>query len=270
MTPDGYALTNSHVVHGATAIEVQLPDGRSLIADLVGDDPATDLALLRLGGNAIFSSATLGDSNKLRTGDFVIAVGSPFGLNWTVTSGIVSGFGRTLRSQAGGRLIEGVIQTDAPLNPGNSGGPLLNNQGEIVGINTAIFFPAQGLCFAVPSNTASFVINEVLQHGRVRRAYLEIAADEILFPAALARANGLKSGRGVLIRNLAPESPAAQAGLKLGDVIVGLAGKSVESIADIHRLLGRDAIGASLEIEILRGGKKLNFLVRPQEVPLTN
>jgi S1-C subfamily serine protease len=267
-TPDGYALTNSHVVHGATGIEVELSDGRTLVADLVGDDPATDLAVLRVaaseGGRV--PHAPLGDSNKLRVGDFAIAVGSPFGLMRTVTAGIVSALGRTLTSSSG-RLIEGVIQTDAPLNPGNSGGPLLDADGSVVGINTAIFFPAQGVCFAVPSNTASFVIGEFLQHGRVRRAYLGVGVQEVVFPARLARDNGLKAGKGVALIKVERGSPASKAGLRSSDVIVGLAGKPVESVADLHRLLDADAIGVSIPVDVLRGGKKVTIDVAPHEAP---
>jgi S1-C subfamily serine protease len=268
VTPSGYALTNSHVVHGAAGLEATLADGRTLLADLVGDDPATDLALLRLSSGADLPYAPLGDSNALRVGDLVIAAGSPFGLTRTVTCGIVSALGRTLRSEEGGRLIEGVIQTDAPLNPGNSGGPLLDAEGQVVGINTAILFPAQGLCFAVPAATAGFVMQELIEHGRVRRAYLGIAGEEAHFPARIARANGLKELRGVVIHQVFEESPAARAGLRPGDVIVALAGRPVETIADLHRLLNREAIRTSLVLEVLRDGKKQPLTVLPEEAPL--
>jgi S1-C subfamily serine protease len=268
VTPDGYALTNSHVVHGAAGLEATLADGRTVLADLIGEDPATDLALLRLGTPATVPHSPLGDSNTLRPGDFVIAVGSPFGLTRTVTSGIVSALGRSLRSEAGGRVIEGVIQTDAPLNPGNSGGPLLDAGGQVVGINTAIILLAQGLCFAVPSNTAAFVIEEILSYGRVRRAYLGIAVEEVLFPASVARANGLTALRGLALQSLANGGPAARAGLQRGDIIVGFAGKPVESVADLHRLLNRDAIDAPLEMEVLRRGSRVSLPIRPTEVPL--
>lgn len=267
VTPDGYTLTNSHVVHGAAGIEVELADGRTVLADLVGDDPATDLAVLRLSTTERLPYTPLGDSNALRVGDYAIAVGSPFGLAKTVTAGIVSALGRTIRSEIGGRLIEGMIQTDAPLNPGNSGGPLLDAEGRVIGINTAIFFPAQGLCFAVPSNTASFVIGEILANGRVRRAYLGLSIEDVLLPAPQAREHGLKSARGVGIRHVEAGSPAARAGLKRNDVIVGLGGKPVESAPDLHRLLDRDAIAKSLEIEVLRDVRKLALKVQPGEVP---
>lgn len=278
VSPDGFALTNSHVVHGAAGIEAALPDGRTVLADLVGEDPATDLAVLRLSavqGAPPLACARLGDSNRLRVGDYAIAVGSPFGLAFTVTTGIVSALGRSLRSEATGRPIEGVIQTDAPLNPGNSGGPLLDADGRVVGINTAIFFPAQGLCFAVPSNTASFVIGEVLRHGRVRRAWLGIAAEEVLVPARVARENGLppassgvSAARGVAVGRVESGTPAQAAGLKEGDVIVGLGGRRIESVSDLHKVLGGDAIGQVLGLEVLREGRKRTFSVRPVEIPV--
>jgi len=264
VSADGSILTNSHVVRGTHGIEAELADGRTLIADLVGDDPATDLALLRVHADAL-PYARLGDSNVLRVGDVAIAVGSPFGLARTVTLGIVSALGRTLRSEAAGRVIEGVIQTDAPLNPGNSGGPLLDGGGRIVGINTAIVLGAQGLCFAVPSNTAGFVMNEIVSHGRVRRAWLGIGGEEVLIPAPVARAIGLVAPRGVAVRSVERGSPAARAGLEPRDVIVQLQAKPVASVADLHRLLGGDAIGARLELVVLRGAERKVLAIEPVE-----
>lgn len=266
VAPDGYALTNHHVVAGATAIEAELADGRTLLADVVGTDPATDLALLKVASSGSFPHALLGDSNRVRVGDFVLAVGSPFGLARTVTLGIVSALGRTLPGGAG-RRIEGVIQTDALLNPGNSGGPLVDARGEVMGINTAVQLGAQGICFAVPANTASFVVSEILAHGRVRRAWLGIAAEEVLLPAAVARRVGLSSPRGVGIRSVGPDIPAAAAGLRRGDVLVALGGASVESVADLHRLLGADAIDARIELTILRAGESTTRSVQPREAP---
>jgi S1-C subfamily serine protease len=266
VTPDGYALTNSHVVHGAVGVEVDLADGRSVLADLVGDDPATDLAVLKVEGSS-FAHVPLGDSNTLRVGDFAIAVGSPFGLARTVTCGIVSALGRTLTGE-GGRLIEGVIQTDAPLNPGNSGGPLLDADGKVIGVNTAILFPGQGVCFAVAANTAGFVLGEVLAHGRVRRAHMGVAVEEVVFPARLARENGLRASKGVGVRSVEKGSPASRAHFKSGDVIVGLREKPVESVADLHRLLDRDAIGAEVQVDVLRAGKKTRLMVRPDEMQI--
>jgi S1-C subfamily serine protease len=265
VSSEGYALTNSHVVRGAAAVEAELADGRTLIADVAGDDPATDLALLRLTPGSALPHAALGDSNVLRVGDFAIAVGSPFGLARTVTLGIVSALGRTLKSEAAGRTIEGVIQTDAPLNPGNSGGPLLDGSGRVVGINTAILLGAQGLCFAVPSNTASFVMSEIVTHGRVRRARLGIGGEEVLVPAPVAQREGLASPRGVLVRSIEPGSPASQAGLRAGDVVISLSGKPVASVADLHRSLSRDAIGAKLDVGVLRAGARVTLAIRPNE-----
>jgi len=265
VTPDGYALTNSHVVHGATGIEVALADGKTHIADLVGDDPATDLAVLRVGASEALPSAPLGDSNALRVGHLALAVGIPFGLGWSVTSGIVSALGRTLRSQAAGRVIEGVIQTDAPLNPGNSGGPLLDARGTVVGINTAIFHPAQGLCFAVPSNTAAFVLEEILRHGRVRRAALGLGVEEVLLPARVSRPHGFAPGRRVAVQSVAEGGAAAAAGLRRGDVLLSFAERSVESVADLHRALDRNAIERECALVVLRGGERLELSVRPRE-----
>lgn len=268
VTPDGYALTNSHVVHGATAVEVALADGRTLLTDVVGDDPATDLAVLRVGAGGAFPCAVLADSNRLRVGDMVVAIGSPFGLTHTVTAGIVSALGRTLPSQAAGRVIEGVVQTDAPLNPGNSGGPLVDADGQVVGINAAVLASAQGLCFAVPSNTAAFVLGEILRHGRVRRAFLGVGAEEVLLPGPLARQHQVEGARGVAVRSVGAGSPAALAGLRAGDVIVGFAGRPVATVADLHRLLDAAAIGTQAPIVLLREGRRSIAQVHPVEARL--
>jgi S1-C subfamily serine protease len=265
ITPDGYALTNSHVVHGASAVEATLPDGRTLLADLVGEDPATDLALLRIGAREALAHVELADSNAVRVGDVGIAVGAPFGLSFTVTTGIVSALGRTLRAPERGRTIEGVIQTDAPLNPGNSGGPLLDADGRVIGINTAICFPAQGLCFAVPSNTASFVVGEVLQHGRVRRGFLGLGVEEVHLPAARAKEHGLVSSRGLAVRSVAEGSPASTAGVRAADVLVRLGQARLETVADLHRALGHESIDAELELLALRGTELHRALIRPRE-----
>jgi S1-C subfamily serine protease len=255
VSPDGFALTNSHVVYGALGVEVDLADGRTLVADLVGHDPATDLALLKLDVED-HAHAPLGDSNALRVGEFVIAVGSPYGLTRTVTMGIVSALGRMLPS-ASGRTIDGVIQTDAPLNPGNSGGPLLDTRGRVVGINTAIIPDAQGLAFAVPSNTARFVMDEIRAHGHVRRAVLGIRGEEVLLPG---------SRRGVLVHDVGEGSPAGRAGLRPRDVIVGFRGRQVTSVADLHRLLDADAIGAAVELVVMRGDTMRRLTVEPAEL----
>jgi S1-C subfamily serine protease len=264
IAPDGYALTNSHVVHGASGIEATLTDGRTLLADVFGDDPATDLALLRLPGSDL-PFANLGDSNALRVGDWVIAVGSPYGLSFTVTSGIVSALGRSLQSRQRGRTIEGVIQTDAPLNPGNSGGPLLDAEGRVVGINTAVFFPAQGLCFAIPARTASHVTSEILRHGRVRRAWLGVRAEELLLPARVVEVNGLAGNRGVAVRDVEPDSPAQRGGLRPGDIVVALDGQPVATVSDLHRLLSGEAIGRPVEATFLRKGRRQTASLLPAE-----
>ena len=260
---DGRCLTNHHVVGSATAVEATLPDGRTLLADVLGEDPSTDLALLRVPGEPL-PFAPLGDSNALRVGDFVAAVGSPYGLTWTVTAGIVSAVGRSLRSETG-RMIEGVIQTDAALNPGNSGGPLLDADGRVVGIATAAIGGAQGLCFAVPSNTAQFVMEEILRHGRVRRARIGIAAEEVLLPARVAAEAGIPAAKGVAVRSVEPGGPASRGGVVRGDVIVGFAGTPVTTVADLHRLLGAEAIGAEADLRVLRGGRSLRLRLRPAD-----
>ncbi|MHC4958130.1 MAG: S1C family serine protease [Planctomycetota bacterium] len=256
ISPDGHALTNSHVVSGAVGVEAELSDGRTVLADVVGDDPATDLAVLRLDARDL-PHATLGNSNDLRVGHVVVAVGSPFGLARSVTLGIVSALGRTLPARRAGRTIDGVIQTDAPLNPGNSGGPLLNPAGHVVGINTAILLGGQGLCFAVPSNTASFVADECIAHGRVRRAYLGIGAEEVLLPG---------NKRGVAVLSVEPGGPAADCDLRVRDVVVGFNGRRVESVADLHRMLGKGVIGQDVALEIRRGTQHGTLVVRPAEL----
>ena len=266
VTPDGLGLTNSHVVHGGLAVEVVLADGRTTLADVVGDDPATDLAVLRLSVPGDHPHAALGDSNALRVGDFVLALGAPLGLAHTVTAGIVSALGRTLPGR--GRTIEGVIQTDAPLNPGNSGGPLVDADGRVAGINTAVVPGAQGLCFAIPSNTAQFVLGELLAHGRVRRAWLGVAATEVLLPAALAAACRLPTPRGVLVEHVEPGSPASRAGLRRGDVVVACSEAPVASVSDLHRLLDHRAIGARTTVAVIRDGTRLALAVTPEEFPV--
>jgi S1-C subfamily serine protease len=254
VSPDGLALTNSHVVHGASGVEAALPDGRTLLADVLGDDPVTDLAVVRLPASDL-PCATLSDSNSLRVGDWVAAVGSPYGLTFSVTAGIVSALGRSLPGRTG-RPLEGIIQTDAPLNPGNSGGPLVDADARVAGIATAVILPAQGLCFAIPSNTASFVLGEFLAHGRVRRAFLGVAIEEVLLPAVAARAAGLADPRGIAVRDVHGGTPAAAAGLAPGDVLVELGGKPLRTVADLHRALDGAAIGREDELVLLRRGAR--------------
>jgi S1-C subfamily serine protease len=278
IAPDGLALTNRHVVEGALGVEAELEDGRSVLCDVVGEDAATDLAVLRLhgaggtggtgsaGADGALRYAELGDSNRVRVGDVVLAIGSPFGLTRTVTLGIVGALGRTLQA-ASGRAIEGVIQTDAALNPGSSGGPLVDASGRVVGINTALLRGGQGLCFAVPANTARFVVGEILAHGRVRRAWLGIAGEEVLLPRAVADELGLAEARGVAIHGVDASGPAARAGVRRGDVLVAFGSLAVASVADLHRLLNADAIDAACEVAVVRERRLLRLPVRPAEAP---
>jgi S1-C subfamily serine protease len=250
IAPDGYILSNSHVVHGAKHLEVTLADGRTLPARIIGDDPATDLAVIQttLGG---FPAAHLGDSDQLRPGQMVIAIGNPFGFQATVTAGVVSALGRSLRSSEG-RLIENVIQTDAALNPGNSGGPLVDSRGRVVGINTAIIQGAQGICFAVPVNTARWVAGLLINEGRVRRAYLGVTAESRPIHVRVAREHGLPSALAVGIVAVAEGSPAAAAGLEPRDVITHLDGMPMSGVDDLQRYLGRAEVGRTVALRLLR------------------
>jgi S1-C subfamily serine protease len=259
VSPDGYALTNSHVVGGRARLLATTEHGDRLEAELVGDDPSTDLALIRIHA-ADLPHATLGESQALRVGQLVIAVGNPFGLTSTVSAGVVSALGRSLRGVQG-RLIDGVIQHTAPLNPGNSGGPLVDSRGRVVGINTAIIAMAQNLGFAVPAETAKWVISELLSSGRVRRAHLGIAAGHRTIPPALARSLDLLNERGVEVHELEPSAPASRAGVRTGDVIVALNGRLVSTIDDIHRLLSRTPQGGVVALTVIRDQQKLDISV---------
>ena len=264
-TPDGFILTNSHVVQGASKIAVTLSDGRRFDASLVGHDSGTDVAVIRISAPALVP-APLGDSEKIRVGQLAIAIGNPFGFQYSVTAGVVSALGRSLRSESG-RLIDNVIQTDAPLNPGNSGGPLVNSNGEVIGINTAVILPAQGLCFAVAVNTAKFIAGHLIMHGRIRRAYLGVGGQNVAIPRFVVRAQELKTESGVLVISIEKESPAAQAGLKDGDVIVGLGDSPVRSVDDLHKLLTEAHIGSRCELTLLRQSQKISLTVIAQEAP---
>ena len=266
-TPDGFVLTNSHVVHEATRMEVVIADGRRLAATLVGEDPETDLAVLRVSagggaGDGPFPVAPLGDSEALRVGQLVIAIGNPLGFHSSVTAGVVSALGRSLRSVTG-RLIDDVIQTDAALNPGNSGGPLANSRGEVVGVNTAVILPAQGICFAVGINTAKFVAGQLISHGKIRRARLGVAGQNVPLLRLAVRAHGLDSRAGILVTGVDAGSPAGAAGVREGDIIVGFAGRPVSGIDDLHRLLAAEMIGATTTVTVIRGAEKLDFDVVP-------
>ncbi|HXF83368.1 MAG TPA: trypsin-like peptidase domain-containing protein [bacterium] len=265
ITPDGYVLTNSHVVSGSRRIEVGLQDGRTLEAEVVGDDPHSDLAVVRLH-EAGLPSAELGDSARLRVGQLVVAIGNPLGFQATVTTGVVSALGRALRARSG-RLIENVIQTDAALNPGNSGGPLVDARGRVVGINTAVIMGSQGICFAIPVNTAKWVTAQLIRNGRVRRAYLGISGQQVTLDRQLALEYGLTGQSGVRIVDVQPGTAAERAGLRPGDVLVGLGGAPVPSPDELQRLLARHEVGAPVTIEILRGPSRLSVVAEPTELP---
>jgi S1-C subfamily serine protease len=266
-TPDGLILTNSHVVHNATRIEVTLSDGRRLPAHTIGDDPATDLAVIRIdliGSDASLQPAQLGDSQQLRPGQMAIAIGNPYGFQSTVTAGVISALGRSLRSYSG-RLIEDVIQTDAALNPGNSGGPLVNSRGEVIGVNTATILPAQGLCFAIGINTAKFVASRLLRDGRIRRSYIGVSAQTVPIHRRVVRFYNLPKETGVVIVGLEPNSPARAAGLREGDVIVTLGEKPVAGVDDLHRLLTDAQVGARCALTVIRHTERLSLSIVPEE-----
>ncbi|MFN2421311.1 MAG: S1C family serine protease [Gemmatimonadota bacterium] len=265
--PDGFLLTNSHVVRGASRLRVTLADGVEVEARLVGDDPETDAAVVRVDGESP-SVVRLGDSKGLRVGQLVVAIGNPYGFQHTVTTGVVSALGRTLRSVTG-RMIEEVVQTDAALNPGNSGGPLADTRAEVVGINTATILPAQGLCFAVGINTVKTVVVQLLTRGYVRRGRIGIAGENISLHPGSVRRHGLAVSGGVLVRSVESESPAERAGLREGDIVVGFAGAAVAGVDDLHRLLLEERIGLASQIEVLRRGRKLELEVVPEDARRT-
>jgi S1-C subfamily serine protease len=267
-TPDGLILTNSHVVHDASRIEVTLTDGRRFPARTIGDDPATDLAVVQIDGSGLIAAA-LGDSQALRVGQLVMAIGSPYGFQSTVTAGVVSALGRSLRSYSG-RLIEDVIQTDASLNPGNSGGPLVASDGRVVGVNTATILPAQGICFAIGINTAKFVASRLLREGRIRRSYIGVSAQTAPIHRRLVRYYDLPKETGVVVLDIEPNSPAQRAGLHDGDVIVALGANAVAGVDDLHRLLSDLGAGARSELTVLRGTERLQLGILPEESGQTN
>ncbi|HXW73030.1 MAG TPA: trypsin-like peptidase domain-containing protein [Methylocella sp.] len=258
LSPDGFILTNSHVVEGAKRVEITVLDGRRFSARVLGDDPDTDLALVRINEDVTLQAAKLGDSKKLIPGEIAIAIGNPFGFGTTVTAGVISALGRSLRSR-NGRVIEDVIQTDAALNPGISGGPLMSSRGEVIGINTAIIAGAQGVCFAVASNTASFVLGELVAHGRVRRAYLGIGAGTVPLPRRIALRLGLDQRTGVVINSVEAKSPADHAGLLSGDIVLALDGTTVTGADDLVRLLDADRIGRTIPLDVLRRSDRRRF-----------
>ncbi|WP_036259253.1 S1C family serine protease [Methylocapsa aurea] len=258
VSPDGLVLTNSHVVQGARRAEVTTLDGRSFSGRVLGDDPDTDLALVRIDESATLPAARLGDSKTLKPGEIAIAIGNPLGFDASVTAGVISALGRSLRSK-NGRLIEDVIQTDAALNPGNSGGPLVSSKGEVIGVNTAIITGAQGICFAVASNTASFVLGELVSHGRVRRAYLGIGAGTILLPRRIALRLGLAQTTGAVVSMVEAESPADHAGLLTGDILLAIDGAAVTGADDLLRFLDAEKINRTIPLDVLRRSDRRRF-----------
>jgi len=262
-TPDGLVLTNSHVVHGASRIQASLPDGSRWPAQLIGDDPATDLAVIRIDAPNLVA-VELGDSQQLRVGQLAIAIGNPYGFQYTVTAGVVSALGRSLRSYSG-RMIDDVIQTDAALNPGNSGGPLVSSDGRVIGVNTATIMGAQGLCFAIGINTAKFVASRLLQQGRIRRAYIGVEAQTAPLHRRIVRFYDLPKETGVIVLGTSEGSPARKSGLREGDVIIAFNGEPVAGIDDLHRLLTDSHVGSTSSITILRHTEKLALTIIPQE-----
>jgi len=262
-TPDGLILTNSHVVHDATRIEVTLSDGRRVPASTIGDDPATDLAVIRIDAPAL-QAVQLGDSQQLRVGQMAIAIGNPYGFQSTVTAGVVSALGRSLRSYSG-RLIEDVIQTDAALNPGNSGGPLVNSRGEVIGVNTATILPAQGICFAIGINTAKFVASRLLRDGRIRRSWIGVSAQTVPIHRRVVRFYNLTQESGVVVLGVEDGSPARRAGLREGDVIVLLEDHAVAGVDDLQRLLTDAQVGARCRLTVIRHTERLLLAITPEE-----
>lgn len=264
-TPDGFILTNSHVVDRASALEVTLADGRRFRADVVGDDAHTDLAVVRINAPHLVPAA-LGDSQSVRVGQLAIAIGNPYGFQCTVTAGVVSALGRSLRARSG-RLIDDIIQTDAALNPGNSGGPLVNSRGEVIGVNTAVILPAQGLCFAIAVNTATFVAGRLIRDGKVRRSYIGVGGQNVPLHRRVIRFYNLPVESGVMVVSVEPSSPGAAAGLAEGDVIVGFDGQPVAGIDDLHRLLTDGRVGLKTSMTIIRQVEKQEIEIVPQESP---
>jgi S1-C subfamily serine protease len=262
-TPDGLLLTNSHVVGQAAHVTVTLADGRSLRGDVVGDDPHTDLAVVRVDGSSL-PTLPFGDSRAVRVGQIAIAIGNPFGFQCTVTTGVVSALGRSLRARSG-RLIDDVIQTDAALNPGNSGGPLVTTRGEAIGVNTATIMPAQGLCFAIASNTARFVVSRLIRDGRIRRSYIGVGGQNVPVPRRLVVAHRLASQSAVLVVSIEPASPGEQCGLRDGDLIVAFDGRPVGGVDDLHRLLIDERIGAAASLTVIRGVELRALTIVPAE-----
>jgi S1-C subfamily serine protease len=265
ITPDGFVLTNSHVVHGADRIDVVLADGRRPDAQVIGDDPDTDLAVVRVFAPRL-NPVRLGESKTIRVGQMAIAIGNPYGFQCTVTAGVVSALGRSFRANTG-RLIDDIIQTDAALNPGNSGGPLVNSRGEIIGVNTAVILPAQGICFAIGIDTAKFVAGWLIKEGKIRRSYIGVGGQNVPLHRRLVRHHQLRTTNGVLVISVAPGSPAQRAGLREGDLMIEFSEQAIASIDALHKLLTGDRIGLAAPLTILRGTEKMTLTIRPEESP---
>ena len=264
-TPDGYLLTNSHVVHGATALRVTRSDGTKSVAELVGEDPDTDLALLRIGASRALPHAEFGDSARLRVGQIAIAIGNPLGYAHSVTAGVVSALGRTLRSTTG-RLIHDVIQTDAALNPGNSGGPLHDSRARVIGVNTAIIPGAQAICFATAIDSAKWVITQLFAHGKVRRAFIGLSATTVPLARRVARFLEVDQASALRVLEVPPDSPAQRAGLRADDTIIGIDGLAVTTVDELHRLLDHSRIGKPCMLRVLRGAQVLFLSIEPGEL----
>lgn len=267
-TPDGFVLTNSHVISDSSRITVLAQDGGRYVADLVGDDPDTDLAVVRVNAPGI-TSARLGSSSALKVGQMAIAIGNPFGFQTTVTAGVVSALGRSLRANSG-RLIDDVIQTDAALNPGNSGGPLVNSRGEVIGVNTATILGAQGLCFAIAVDTAKFIAGRLIRDGRIRRSYIGLAGQNVPVRRQIARFYNLLNENGILVLSTDNDSPAKLAGLEEGDIIIAFAGQRVEGIDELHRLLTDERVGVRQPVTVIRRNERLEFGIIPGEREFIN
>src|SRR6202011_371674 len=265
IAPDGFILTNSHVVHRAKSIDVTLPDAQSFSATPVGEDPETDLAVIRID-SARLPFLTFADSNQLCVGQIAIAIGSPYGFQQTVTAGVVSALGRSIRAQSG-RLMDDIIQTDAALNPGNSGGPLVNSSGKVIGVNTAIILPAQGLCFAIAANTAQLVAAWLIRDGKIRRSYLGLAGQNTTIHPRLVRHHKLSKTQGLLVAGIEPDGPAQKSGLAEGDIIIAFREASISSIDDLHRVLVGKEIGIKSTLTVIRGVEMMELSVIPQELP---
>ncbi|MEK7254503.1 MAG: trypsin-like peptidase domain-containing protein [Bacteroidota bacterium] len=264
ISSDGFVVTNSHVVSGATKIEVVLQDGREFTGKLIGEDPATDLAVVQIDGENL-RGLRFGDSDNLQVGQLAVAIGNPYGFQYSVTAGVVSALGRTLRSESG-RLIDDVIQTDAALNPGNSGGPLVDSFGRVIGVNTAVILPAQGLCFAVSSNLTQYVVGRLIIEGKVRRGYIGISGQQVPLNPRSVSYHQLTVKTGVLVQGVEPDGAANNSGLQVGDIIIDFEEKPVHGIDDLHKLLNEKTIGKQVQLQVLRQGKKEKVEVTPAEM----